>query len=72
MKQEAVEIESVLPALSDHLDATAEASMELLHAATVPFSSVYHGRFKDIDMAHFVAIGEEVDCTVEFDACNLP
>lgn len=67
-----MKIVPVLPALSDHLDRTAKAAEEIVQAAVVPFCSVYHGNLKYIELAHSMAIGEDIGRTVQFVACALP
>lgn len=55
-------MEPLLPALSNHLDCTSEATEDIHQAAKVPASSSKHEHLKDIALEHFKYIVRAVDC----------
>lgn len=72
VNQEAKKFKIVLRALSYDLDGIAKAAKEILQATVAPFCPVYHGHFKGVELEHTTHIGEDIDGTVHFVACDLP
>lgn len=70
VKQGAMEIETVLPAASGHLQDNEKNGKTKLVTIIELFCAVHHANLKDFEREHAIFSGNDVECSVQPAACD--